>query len=39
MACKCSEELLIDHEIKAGKCMTCMMLEFQEEQGQEQHES
>lgn len=27
----CGEELLIPHEIQAKKCLTCMMIEFQDE--------
>ena len=33
MKCKyCGEELLIDHEIQAGECMTCMMIMEQEDE-------
>ena len=35
---KCGEELLIDHEILAGVCLTCMMIEFQESQREEEGE-
>jgi hypothetical protein len=38
MPCACGEELLIDHEIKTGKCLVCMMLEFQEELEREEIE-
>jgi hypothetical protein len=31
MKCGCGEELLLAHEIESGKCLTCMMIEFQEE--------
>ena len=32
---KCGEELLIDHEIASGKCLACMMIEFQEKMREE----
>lgn len=38
MPCACGEELLIDHEIKAKKCLVCMMLEFQEEMERDEKE-
>lgn len=39
MPCKkCGDELLIDHEILAGICLACMMVEFQESQREEGEE-
>lgn len=39
MPCKiCGEELLIDHEIASGKCLACMVIEFQESQREEEGE-
>lgn len=39
MPCKkCGDELLLDHEIAAGKCLACMMIEFQESQREEEEE-
>jgi len=36
MPCKkCGDELLLDQEIASGKCLACMMIEFQESQREE----
>ena len=36
MPCKkCGEELLLDQEIASGKCLVCMMIEFQDSQREE----
>ena len=36
MPCKfCGEELLLDQEIASGKCLACMMVEFQESMREE----
>lgn len=33
MKCDCGQDLILPHEIEAGKCLTCMMIEFLEETG------